>query len=197
MIDFQNWTNAFNLIHLPTAGADFTWDNGRRGLRYTERRLDRVVCNQSWMDMCATVKVSTLTKHKSDHYPLLLDFKSTTTSIASQFKFLRMWSLHPNCEKVIQDCWNSEIIGCPVFILSKKLKLVKETLKSWNKNCFGNVHDYDNSAEQNLHQIQRQIQLNGISDSLVQEEKLAHVDYENALSRQEFFWKEKANLNCT
>ncbi|GAU17760.1 hypothetical protein TSUD_171480 [Trifolium subterraneum] len=82
-----------------------------------------------------------------------------------------------------------------MFILTKKLKLVKEQLKSWNKNCFGNVHDYVNSAEKHLQHIQQQLQANGQSEALLEEEKLAHVDYENALNRQELFWKEKANLN--
>jgi hypothetical protein len=27
--EFQAWSDSFNLIHLPTRGADFTWNNGR------------------------------------------------------------------------------------------------------------------------------------------------------------------------
>jgi hypothetical protein len=27
--EFQAWSESFNLIHLPTRGADFTWNNGR------------------------------------------------------------------------------------------------------------------------------------------------------------------------
>ncbi|MCH81737.1 DUF4283 domain protein [Trifolium medium] len=53
MEEFKNWTDAFNLIHLPTTGAEFTWNNGRRSLRHTEKRLDRAICNQSWLDMNA------------------------------------------------------------------------------------------------------------------------------------------------
>lgn len=29
--DFQVWTNAHDLIHLPTHGAKFTWSNGWKG----------------------------------------------------------------------------------------------------------------------------------------------------------------------
>ncbi|MCH81855.1 RNA-directed DNA polymerase (Reverse transcriptase) [Trifolium medium] len=137
MTDFQIWTDTFNLIHLPTSGAEFTWANGRRDLRYTYRRLDRAVCNQCWLDLCATLNVSTLTKHKSDHFPLLLDFNLTMLSSTSQFKFMRMWTLHPDCENLVKNCWNTEIIGCPMFVLTKKLKLLKEKLKIWNKSCFG------------------------------------------------------------
>ncbi|WJX46320.1 rhamnogalacturonan endolyase [Trifolium repens] len=164
--EFQSWTNSFNLIHLPTRGAEFTWNNGRGGSRHTERRLDRVVCNQQWIDLCCVSSVSTLTKIRSDHFPLLLDFKFSNTTFASQFKFLKMWSLHPSCRAVVSDSWNSVVVGCPMFMLSEKLKSLKAKLKTWNKDCFGNVHDLVASAELQLHQIQMQIQQHGHSDTL-------------------------------
>ncbi|MCH84506.1 RNA-directed DNA polymerase (Reverse transcriptase), partial [Trifolium medium] len=146
MEEFQNWTDTFKLIHLPTKGATFTWENGRRGLRHTERRLDRAICNPSWLDMCTNLQVSTLAKHKSDHFPLLLDFNLNLISFASHFKFMRMWTTHPDCDKIIKDCWGKTVVGCPMYILSQKLKLVKDKLKSWNKVCFGNVHESVTSA---------------------------------------------------
>jgi hypothetical protein len=184
MIEFQSWSDAFNLIHLPTHGAEFTWHNGRGGIRYTEKRLDRVVCNQSWLDMCCVSSVSTLTRQKSDHFPLLLDAQLTSLPFVSNFKFMRMWTLHPECKKVVEDCWNTSVIGCPMFILSKKLKLLKDRLKSWNKDCFGNVHNLVSSAEQRLQQVQDQIQQNGHSDTLLHDERVASTLYEEALNKQ-------------
>ncbi|MCH79990.1 RNA-directed DNA polymerase (Reverse transcriptase) [Trifolium medium] len=108
MEEFQVWTDSFNLIHLPTHGAEFTWTNGRGGARHTERKLDRAICNQSWLDLCSVSSVSTHIKHRSDHSPLLLDVQLTTLSMASQFKFMKMWSLHPDCRNIVLDCWNTE-----------------------------------------------------------------------------------------
>jgi hypothetical protein len=90
--DFQNWTNNLNLIHLPTHGAFFTWANGRRGRQYTQRRLDRVICNQAWINVCSSVNVSTLTKNNSDHFPLLFDFSTEPSQFSSSFKFLKLWT---------------------------------------------------------------------------------------------------------
>ncbi|PNX99831.1 ribonuclease H, partial [Trifolium pratense] len=194
MDEFQAWTDSFQLFHLPTRGAEFTWNNGRGGSRHTEKRLDRAVCNQAWLDL-GCVSVTTLTKHKSDHSPLLLEYQLTTTSFASHFKFMRMWSLHPDCRNIILNCWNTVIVGCPMFILSQKLKLLKNKLKIWNKQSFGNVHDFVISTEQKLQHIQDQIQQNGHTVALLAEEKLASNAYEEALNRQEIFWQEKAKLN--
>lgn len=74
MLDFQAWTDQNNLIHLPTRGAEFTWDNKRGGRRHIKRRLDRSICNKQWLDFCSSISCSTLIKTRSDHYPLLLDF---------------------------------------------------------------------------------------------------------------------------
>jgi hypothetical protein len=195
MEEFQSWTDSFNLLHLPTRGAVYTWNNGRGGNRHTEKRLDRVVCNQSWLDFCNISSVSTLTKHKSDHYPLLLDFQVTTIPFASNFKFMRMWSLHPDCRNVISDSWNIVVVGCPMHILSQKLKNLKGILRSWNKTSFGNVNEVVLAAEQKLHNIQEQIQINGHSDALLAAEKVANFEFEEVLNRHEVFWQEKAKVN--
>lgn len=80
MLDFLNWTDSYDLIHIPTRGAFFTWDNGRSGRRHTKRRLDRSICNQTMLDSCSSISCSTLLKTTSDHYPLLLEFKTDEKS---------------------------------------------------------------------------------------------------------------------
>jgi hypothetical protein len=76
-----------------------------------------------------------------------------------------------------------------MFILSQKLKILKEKLKVWNKTCFGNVHENVNSAELKLQQIQQQIQDSGHTDALLNEEKIASNLLEDALNKQELFGK--------
>ncbi|PNX71458.1 ribonuclease H, partial [Trifolium pratense] len=166
MNEFQSWTDSFNLIHLPTRGAEFTWNNGR----------------------------GALIKHKSDHFPLLLEARLTSSSFVSHFKFMKMWTLHPDCKNIVAECWNTVVVGCPMFILSKKLKILKDKLKNWNRECFGNVHTLVISAEQKLQNIQDQIQYSGHTDDLLKEERVASTLYEEALNRQEAFWQEKARV---
>lgn len=195
MEDFHSWTNTNNLVHLQTRGAEFTWSNRRGEGRHTERRLDRAICNHEWIDLCHSLSVTTLIKHRSDHFPLLLEVQLSSETFASQFKFMRMWSLHADCENIVKEAWSSEVIGCPMFVLSKKLKVLKEKLKIWNKTCFGDVHKLVRDTEQKVQLIQDQIQTNGHTDTLLEEENLALREYEDALNRQEVFWKERANLN--
>jgi hypothetical protein len=106
MNEVVNWSDASNMLHLPTRGALFTWSNNRGGIRHTERRLDRALCNQAWLDACSSLSVSSLIKVNSDHFPILLDCKFDEIKIPSQFKFLKMWSINDTCKEVIESCWN-------------------------------------------------------------------------------------------
>jgi hypothetical protein len=194
--DFNDWTDSNNLIHLPTRGAFYTWSNRRSGNRHTERRLDRSICNQAWLDVCTSIVCSTLVKTRSDHYPLLLDYCQHNKRFVSSFKFMKMWSMHEDCKNVISQCWNDNAeVGCPMFVLNSKLKRLKTKLKIWNKESFGNVHSGVKDAESHLHSIQLLIQTNGHSDSLMMLEKKAQMDLDTALDRQDCFWREKAKVN--
>ena len=194
MEDFQLWTNNNHLIHLPTLGAFYTWRSGRSGTRNTERRLDRCICNERWMDIASSVNCSTLIKNQSDHYSILLDFQLTNHKFFSQFKFLKMWSLHETCKDVIQDSWKLPVIGCPMFVLSKKLQTLKIKLKCWNKEVFDNIHGLVKTTEASLQTIQAQIQTLGHTELLVQQEKQAQHELDLALNKEELFWFEKSKV---
>ncbi|MCH88626.1 endonuclease/exonuclease/phosphatase family protein, partial [Trifolium medium] len=190
--DFQEWTNAHDFIHLRTQGAKFTWSNGRRGRAHTEERLDRVICNQSWIDSWSSNSCCTLPKNRSDHYPLLHAFQLNNDRGASSFKFMKMWSSHHDCINVIKNVWNVSHVGCPMVVLNQKLKALKMRLKTWNKDVFGNIHTNVQSAESKLHQIQNQIHMNGCTDDLMDQEKLAQMELDKALKFEEEFWQEKS-----
>lgn len=59
---FYNWTNSNQLIHLPTRGDFFTWSNRRKGRACTEKRLDRSICNEDWINFWSSVSCCTLVK---------------------------------------------------------------------------------------------------------------------------------------
>ena len=146
MEEFQQWFDTNNFIHLYTRGASYTWSNGRKGRFSIQRRLDRVIVNPSWIIAASISNVSTLTKLRSDHYPLLFQFNNQHTQHNSTFKFLKVWTEHPDCINIIKQSWNTHITGCPMYVLTQKLKLLKENLKTWNHNTFGNIHSHVNTA---------------------------------------------------
>jgi hypothetical protein len=106
-----------------------------------------------------------------------------------------MWTLHDDYKNIVAASWNEPVVGCPMFVLSQKLKSLKLKLKTWNKETFGNVHELVKNAETHLLQIQTQIDTFGHTNILLDQQKLAQLNLESALDKEECFWKEKANVN--
>jgi len=59
---------------------------------------------------------------------------------------------------------------------------------------FGNVHNIVKNVEHNLSLIQSDIDMLGISDSLLEQQRAAHIQLENALNIEEDFWREKSKV---
>jgi hypothetical protein len=168
MEDFLNWSDSNGLIHLPTKGC---------------------------FDTCSSISVSTLTKNRSDHHPLLFDSQYLNVRYGFNFKFLKMWSYHKDCSTFINNVWSKPVFGSPMQILSQKLKILKGELKIWNKNVFGNIHTTVANSVSKLDKIQQNINLNGYNDSLLQQEKNAKTELEQVLNMEESYWHEKARIN--
>ncbi|XP_058784766.1 uncharacterized protein LOC131659617 [Vicia villosa] len=194
MAEFQIWTDSYNMLRIPTNGPWFTWNNGRQGKAHTEKRLDRAVCNQKWLEVCSKLALTSLIRNRSDHHPLLMDFDMNEAMHRANFKFLKMWSLNSSCKEVVANSWKEEVIGCPMFILSTKLKRLKEKLKIWNKEIFGNVHEQVVVAEKRLQEIQEEIHDTGFNDQLRNLERKSQINLDEALLRQNWFWQEKAKV---
>jgi hypothetical protein len=192
MDEFAAWSDSINLLHLPTKGTQFTWINGRQGRNCTEKRLDRALCNQAMINNCASISCSTLAKHKSDHFPLLLDIHFNALMYASNFEFLKMWSHHSECFNFISQVWSTQVFGSPMQKLSQKLKILKGELKTWNKNVFGDINNEVQNAVANLDVIQKYISTDGYTESLMKQVALAKESLEKALNIEEIFWQQKS-----
>jgi len=81
-----------------------------------------------------------------------------------------------------------------MFVLSQKLKLLKTKLKTWNEQTFGYVHVIVIDEEEKLQMIQDDIDLNGHSGSLMDQQQHAHIELQKALDREEVFWHEKSKV---
>lgn len=95
---------------------------------------------------------------------------------------------------LIADCWSQLVFGCPMFILSQKLKYVKVKLKIWNKQVFGDVHKLVQNSTNHLNNIQCQIQNLGMNDNLKSQEPKAQQDFKDDLDKDEYFWMEKSRI---
>jgi len=121
MQDFQDWSDNNNLVHISTRWDEFTWTNGKRGPNHTKSRLDISICNQIWLDKLLA------THSLGIGQIIFLSWWSFKIMIAGLLHNLSLWrcGLIIECEYVNFACWNTPVVGYPMFILSQKWKLLK------------------------------------------------------------------------
>lgn len=124
-------------------------------MRHTKKCLDRAFSNQAWIVLCTSLSCTTITKKCSDHFPILMTFDYKEISHPSQFKFMQMWAMHDDFKDIVAKSWETNVVGRPMFILDRKLKILKDKLKVWNKSSFGNIHVRVKDGESNLNRIQQ------------------------------------------
>ena len=121
-------------------------------------------------------------------------FQNSKHSVCIQFQIHEDVISHPDCSKVIEQAWSSNVVGCPMYVLSQKLKMLKDKLKVWNKEIFGDIHVQVKDATTKLDAIQEEIDREGHTNMLMEQEKQAQINLENVLNMEECFWHEKAKV---
>ena len=78
---------------------------------------------------------------RSDHYPIFLLVDPTSLKKNFPFCFEKVWILHPGLETLINEWWNIKFDGSAMFRVAKKLRNVKDNIKKWNRDTFGNIFE--------------------------------------------------------
>ena len=137
MFAFSDFIEANYLMDLPLEGASFTWfrDSGQDCMS----RIDRTLASVDWVDHFGNVSQRVLPRVVSDHCPLLV-VEGSVKKGRSAFKFKNMWLKEKGFVERVRHWWNGYcFLGSPSFILGRKLKALKEDMKKWNKEEFGDL----------------------------------------------------------
>ncbi|XP_042484156.1 uncharacterized protein LOC122064513 [Macadamia integrifolia] len=189
--DFQSMVDTCLLIQVPSQGKKFTWTNNRRRGNVAAV-LDRSFCNSKWLDMFKSTLQRVLLRSSSDHAPILVVSDSIARPGNIPFRFNNFWMEHDLFDNVIQDVWNQEIFGNPIFMLSQKLKRVKLFIKPWGRKNFPNIDNEVKKASDHLNSVHQEIEAAGMSDDLFGREADAKTALLKATQLQDNLWAKKA-----
>ncbi|XP_026452200.1 uncharacterized protein LOC113352613 [Papaver somniferum] len=136
MKDFGKFCDRHELIDLPMNGAKYTW---RSSFSSPNPRLSKIDRFLVWEDHFPTINVSALARPISDHKPIKLSWSYEDWG-APPFRCVAMWFLEASFLSLLKQWWTSfSCSGSASFIMAKKLQLLKEQIKKWNKEVFGRI----------------------------------------------------------
>ncbi|XP_017974498.1 PREDICTED: uncharacterized protein LOC108661575 [Theobroma cacao] len=124
-------------------GNSFTWTNNRMF-----QRLDRMTYNHHWAYFFASTRIQHLNRDGLDHCPLLISCSKNQDRMPSSFRFLHAWVLHHGFKKFVEQNWTSSIVGSRLQAFWVKQRRLKQALKWWNKEVFGDIFHNLKVAEQ-------------------------------------------------
>jgi len=132
-----------------------------------------------------------LTRHKSDHHPLLLSLDVNVVMDVVPFKFFKAWTEHEGCRSMVSNNWVCKVRGSGMVRLQLKLKNLKTIFKAWNRTVFGDVDRQVRLALDEVNHIRTLIDSEGFSDALYAQDLEAQLLLTKALAYQDTLWKEK------
>ncbi|KAF9594685.1 hypothetical protein IFM89_034368 [Coptis chinensis] len=101
----------------------------------------------------------------SNHSLILLSILDAERS-KPPIRYCNSWYLHPEFEPILLSCWSTPLQGNPSFILSKKLKILKGSLKGWAKVHFSDFKRKKEAIRTELNLVQLQLQNKSLDPTL-------------------------------
>jgi hypothetical protein len=137
MIEFSGFIANQSLLDLPLAEGSSTWSIAQDPPMWS--RIDRFLVSHDWEAWFPLVSQKRLSRLISDHFPILLDCGNVSRG-RRPFKFENMWLKEEGFVGLVKQWWDSySFQDSSSFVLACKLKALKQDLKKWNDEVFGNI----------------------------------------------------------
>ncbi|KAL2247987.1 UNVERIFIED_CONTAM: hypothetical protein Sindi_2651000 [Sesamum indicum] len=131
--DFNAAIQNTRLLPLPMQGEWYTWHNHSATPWNLCKRLDRMLINDRWMARFPNTFYSVLTPHTSDHSPMVLN-GDQQQQYGGMFRFDNYLTRSSEFIPSVQNIWQHNIIGTPMYAVTCKLKALKLIFREQRRN---------------------------------------------------------------
>ncbi|KAL5557970.1 hypothetical protein UlMin_034181 [Ulmus minor] len=134
---FDELIRELELRDLALHNASFTWSNFRE--EAVKSRLDIFLFTEEWGAGKNDIRQETGSRTCSDHMPIILDTSPVSWG-PTPFRFENMWLEHSGFRQECEQWWRGiEVEGWESYRIMEKLRALKDKIKAWNKEVFGDT----------------------------------------------------------
>lgn len=187
MEEFRDCMYSSHLADLSFCGHHYTWWN-KQEANPIARKLDRLLVNDNWLADFPLSYGEFQDPAFSDHCPTCVHLGGQLVRKQRPFKFSNFLLDNEHFLELVADFWSSTYVaGTSMFIVSKKLKLLKGKIRNFSRENYSGIEKRVSEAASALSQCQQNFLANP-SASLAALEKEAHGQWMKlALAEEKFF----------
>ncbi|GLT98273.1 hypothetical protein SLE2022_157850 [Rubroshorea leprosula] len=189
MWEFEEFIVTTGLVDVKLTNRRYTWYKPDGIAR---SRLDRFLLSTEMNNMGGEWVQQGLPRNISDHCAMVLKSKSTDWG-PKPFRVLDAWQQHPEFKKAVEDKWREMTVeGFAGYKCKQKLKLLKEFLKGWNKEVFGNMEAQYVQAVKKIEQVDLQNEVADLEELEIVKRQEGFSEMWDVLRKRELIWKHKS-----
>lgn len=193
MEEFRSCLLNSSLSDLPFRGHHYTWWNNQVD-RPIAKKIDRILANDNWLMSFPSSYGTYGEMEFSDHSPSCVIIGNQTAGKNKPFKFSNFLMQHENFLEVVKSTWDRLAFhGSAMFTVCKKLKFLKGTIRTFNKEHYSGLEKRVAQAYQHLKACQSNL-LAAPSSYLAQLEKEAHQVWAKLALAEEKFLCQKSRV---
>ncbi|CAL1355157.1 unnamed protein product [Linum trigynum] len=191
MNSFNSFIEDNDLLDLPISGCRFTWSLGANS--NSQSRIDRILISPSFDTLYPDCRLLGLEKVESDHSPLLLLQWGGNKKLNRPWRFENMWLEDVRFFIGLTSWYSNSLQGSgAVFCFCMRLKDLKQNIKVWNRDVFGNIHIKVDRLLKEIKGLSLIKESRPLSDFEAEDLIEKILDLEKALSLQEISWRQKS-----
>ncbi|GKV33811.1 hypothetical protein SLEP1_g42265 [Rubroshorea leprosula] len=189
MRDFEEFIVSTGLVDVKLMNRRYTWykPDGT-----AMSRLDRFLLSTQMNNMGGEWIQWGLPRNIFYHCAMVLKSKSTNWG-PRPFRVLDSWQQHPGFKKAVEDKWREMAVeGFVGYKCKQKLKLLKEFLKGWNKEVFGNMEAQYVQVVKKIEQVDMQNEVADLEELEIVKRQEGFFEMWDVLRKRELIWRQKS-----
>lgn len=193
---FKEFIQTASLINMPFCNGTFTWSNRRARKSQIASKLDRFLISDNSMHLGGDISAEILAHTGSDHWPIALQWRRPGDLTKRPFRFEGFWLSHLAFKDFVKTTWASFVPpeGAKMYQFQHKLRFLKNQLKIWNRDTFGNIFKAQQELNQELVNLQQKIMTEGHTETTLDQERLLHSQLEERRKQEEIYWRKKSRV---